>query len=301
MTAVSTSQPDPGGRPITAADVKKLRDQTGAGMMECKAALTEANGNLEEAVTILRKRGLASAAKKAGRTASEGLIGHRVAADHSSGILVEVNCESDFVARTDDFQKLIQDILTAVEKAGDAASDAWLTDAGGPVVALVKPVVGKLGENMVAPRVARYAGKGYVGQYIHMGGKIGVQVEFTGVTPEVARREEFTTLVKEIAMQIAAASPKYVSRSAVPSTELERERAIYRAQVEDAKKPANIIDKIVEGKLGSFYKLVVLPDQESVRDPKRSVNDVLTAASKALGATIGVSRFARLRVGELAQ
>src|SRR3989449_9119091 len=122
---------------ITAADVKKLRDATGAGMMECKAALTEANGDFDEANTILRKRGLASAAKKAGRTTSEGLIGSRVAPDHSSGILVEVNCESDFVARTDDFQKLIQDILDAIEKAGDAANDAWLTDPTGPVVALI--------------------------------------------------------------------------------------------------------------------------------------------------------------------
>jgi len=286
---------------ITAADVKKLRDQTGAGMMECKAALTEANGELEAAVDILRRRGLASAAKKAGRITSEGLIGNRVAPDHSSGILVEVNCESDFVARTDDFQKLIQDIINEVEKAGEAANDTWLTDVNGPVVGLIKPVIGKLGENMAAPRVVRYAGKGYVGQYIHPGAKIGVQVELTGVTPDIARREEFTTLVKEIAMQIAAASPKYASRSAVPSAELERERAIYRAQVEDAKKPANIIDKIVEGKLGSYYKLVVLTDQESVRDPKMSVSDVLTAASKTLGATIGVSRFARLRVGELAQ
>ena len=301
MTAVSTSQPDPEGRPITAADVKKLRDQTGAGMMECKAALTEANGELEAAVDILRRRGLASAAKKAGRITSEGLIGNRVAPDHSSGILVEVNCESDFVARTDDFQKLIQDIINEVEKAGEAANDTWLTNANGPVVGLIKPVIAKLGENMAAPRVVRYAGKGYVGQYIHPGSKIGVQVELTGVTPDIARREEFTTLVKEIAMQIAAASPKYTSRSAVPSAELERERAIYRAQVEDAKKPANIIDKIVEGKLGSYYKLVVLTDQESVRDPKMSVSDVLTAASKTLGATIGVSRFARLRVGELAQ
>src|SRR3954465_9352856 len=129
---------------VTADQVKKLRDQTGAGMMECKNALTEANGDFEEANTILRKRGLASAAKKAGRTANEGLIANRVAADHSWGVLVEVNCESDFVARTDDFQKLMQDILTAIEKAGDAANDAWLTDPNGPVVALIKPVIGKL-------------------------------------------------------------------------------------------------------------------------------------------------------------
>ncbi len=283
---------------ITAADVKKLRDATGAGMMECKAALTEANGNFDEANTILRKRGLASAAKKAGRTTSEGLIGNRVAADHSNGVLVEVNCESDFVARTEDFQKLIQDILTEIDKAGDAANDAWLTDPNGPVVALLKPVIGKLGENMAAPRMVRYAGRGYVGQYIHPGAKIGVQVEFTGVTPEVARREEFTTLVKEIAMQIAAASPLYATRDEVPAGVLEKERAIYRAQMEDAKKPANIVDKIVEGKLGSFYAQVVLPDQASVRDPKMTVKDVLAAASKALGATVTVSRFARLRVGE---
>jgi len=283
---------------ITAADVKKLRDATGAGMMECKAALTEANGNFEEANTILRKRGLASAAKKAGRTTSEGLIGSRVSADHSSGVLVEVNCESDFVARTDDFQTLVQDILTAIDAAGDAATDAWIADPNGPVVALLKPVIGKLGENMAAPRLARFAGQGYVGQYIHPGAKVGVQVEFTGVTPEIAKREEFTTLVKEIAMQIAAASPLYVSRAAVPADVLDKERAIYRAQVEESKKPANIVDKIVEGKLGSFYRQFVLPDQESVRDSKMTVSDVLAGASRALGATVGVSRFARLRVGE---
>jgi elongation factor Ts len=283
---------------ITAADVKKLRDATGAGMMECKAALTEANGNFDDATTILRKRGLASAAKKAGRATSEGLIAHRAAPDHSSGVLVEVNCESDFVARTDDFQTLMQDILTAIEKAGDGATDAWLTDPNGPVVALIKPVIGKLGENMAAPRVVRYAGNGYVGQYIHPGAKIAVQVEFTGVTPEVATRDEFTTLVKEIAMQIAAASPAYVSRAAVPSDVLDKERAIYRAQVEDARKPANIVDKIVDGKLGSFYAQVVLTDQPSVRDPKMTVNDFLAAASTGLGVTIAVSRFARLRVGE---
>jgi len=283
---------------ITATDVKKLRDATGAGMMECKAALTEANGSFDEATTILRKRGLASAAKKAGRATSEGLIGNRLSANHSNGILVEVNCESDFVARTDDFQKLIQDILTEIDKAGDAANDAWLTDPNGPVVALIKPVIGKLGENMIAPRLVRFAGKGYVGQYIHPGAKVGVQVEFTGVTPDVAAREEFTTLVKEVAMQVAAASPLYASRDEVPAAVLDKERTIYRAQVEETKKPANIIDKIVEGKLGSYYKQVVLVDQESVRDPKMTVKDVIAAASKALGATVAVSRFARLRVGE---
>jgi len=283
---------------ISAELVKKLRDMTGAGFMECKAALTEANGNFEEATTVLRKRGLASAAKKAGRSTNEGLIANRVAKDHSSGVLVEVNCESDFVARTEDFQKLMQDILDEVDKAGDKANDAWLTDANGPVVALIKPVIGKLGENMAAPRLVRYAGKGYVGQYVHPGAKIAVQVELGGVKPEIAEREEFTTLVKDIAMQIAAMSPQYASRADVPAAILDKERAIYRAQVEESKKPANIIDKIVEGKLGSYYEAVVLPDQVSVRDNKLKVSDVLASASKALGTPVTVARFARLRVGE---
>jgi elongation factor Ts len=283
---------------ITADMVKKLRDQTGAGMMECKTALAEASGDFEEANTILRKRGLASAAKKAGRTTSEGLIGHQVSADHSTGILVEVNCESDFVARTPDFQQLIKDVLAEVEKAGGAANDAWLKDPNGPVQKRVAAAIAKMGENMAVPRFVRYAGQGYVGQYIHMGGKIGVQVEFGGVTPAVAGREEFTTLVKEIAMQIAAASPAYVSREAIPADVLDKERSIYRAQMESSGKPENIIEKIVEGKLGSFYQQVVLTDQESIREPKPPVREVIAAATKALGAQVSVTRFARFKVGE---
>jgi elongation factor Ts len=286
---------------ISAAEVKRLRDQTGAGMMDCKAALEEAKGNFEEATTILRKKGLASAAKKAGRATSEGLIGHHVAADHSSGILAEVNCESDFVARTEDFQQLMADVLRLIDGAGDAATEGWLQDPQGPIKTRVAAAIGKLGENMAVPRFVRYAGQGYVGQYIHMGGKIGVQVEFGGVTPSVAAREEFVTLVKEIAMQVAAASPGYVSRDAVPAEALEKEKAIYRAQMENSGKPANVIDKIVEGKLGSYYKQVVLPDQESIRDPKMSVAQVIAAANKVLGAALLVTRFARLKVGDAAQ
>jgi elongation factor Ts len=285
---------------ISAADVKKLRDQTGAGMMDCKAALEEAQGNFEEATTILRKKGLASAAKKAGRATSEGLIGNNVSGDHTSGVLVEVNCETDFVARTDDFQQLIADVLAAIEKAGDSANEAWLLDPSGPVQLRVKAAIGKLGENMAVPRFVRYANHGYVGQYIHVGGKIGVQVEFTGASPAVTGREEFTTLVKEIAMQIAAASPTYVSRSNVPADALEKEKAIYRAQMENSGKPANVIDKIVEGKLGSYYTQVVLPDQPSIRDPKMTVAQVIAAANKALGTDVSVSRFVRLKVGESA-
>src|SRR5262245_20362528 len=283
---------------ITAGDVKRLRDQTGAGMMDCKTALEEAQGNFEEATTILRKKGLASAAKKAGRATNEGLIGHALGADHHSGTLVEVNCESDFVSATDDFKQLMTAVLTDIEQAGDAATDAWLQDPNGPVRQRVAAVIGKLGENMAVPRFVRYAGRGYVGQYIHLGGKIGVQVEFSGVTPAVAGHEEFLTLVKEIAMQVAAANPGFVSREAVPAEALEKENTIYRAQMENSGKPANVIDKIVEGKLGSFYKQVVLPDQESIRDPKLTVAQVIAAANKTLGSAVSVTRFARLKVGE---
>jgi elongation factor Ts len=283
---------------ISAADVKKLRDQTGAGMMDCKTALDEAKGNFEEATTILRKKGLASAAKKAGRAASEGLIGHAVSEDHSRGTLVEVTCESDFVARTDEFQQLIADILSSIDAAGTAANEAWLADANGPVQTRVASAIAKLGENIVVPRFVRYADGGYVGQYIHLGGKIGVQLELSGVTAAVAGRDELAGLVKELAMQIAAASPAYVSREGVPPEALEKERAIYRAQMEHAGKPANVIDKIVEGKLGSYYSQVVLTDQPSIRDPKMSVKDVIAAANTALGAALAVTRFVRLKVGE---
>jgi elongation factor Ts len=288
---------------ITAEQVKKLRDQTGAGMMECKAALTEANGNAEEAITILRKRGLASAAKKAGRATSEGLIGQSLTSDHAQGTLVEVNCESDFVARTDDFRQLIKDVLAEIEKAGASATDTWLKDPEGPVRKRVAATIGKLGENMAVPRFVHYAGQGYVGQYLHQTGKIGVQVEFAGVTPAIAGREEFTTLVKDIAMQIAAASPevaRYLSREVVPADVLEKERAIYRAQMENSGKPAQVLDKIVEGKLGSFYKQVVLLDQPFIREDKTPVKDVLAAANKALGSSVTITRFARLKVGDSA-
>ncbi|MDR1991093.1 MAG: translation elongation factor Ts [Acidobacteriaceae bacterium] len=287
---------------ISAAEVKKLRDQTGAGMMDCKAALEEAHGNFDEATTLLRKKGLASAAKKAGRATSEGSIGYRLSADNSQGTLVEVNCETDFVANTDDFKNLIKTVLDTIDKAGNAADQALLSDPNGAIQPAVQALIGKLGENMAVPRFVRYAGQGYVVQYIHLGGKLGVQVEFTGVTAAVAGRDEFKTLAKEVAMQIAAASPTYASREAVPADLLEKERGIYRAQMENSGKPANVIEKIVEGKLGSFYEQTVLGDQPFVIRPeaKQTVGQAIAAANKALGATVSVSRFARLKVGETA-
>jgi elongation factor Ts len=211
---------------------------------------------------------------------------------------VEVNCESDFVARTDDFQQLVKDVLDLIDAAGASATDAWLVASDGPVQRQVAACVAKLGENMKVPRMVRYDAADYVGQYIHMGGKIGVQVALSGVTPALRDREEVADLVKELAMQIAAASPQYVRRSDVPGDILEKERAIYRAQMEGSGKPANVIDKIVEGKLASFYAQTVLPDQPSIRDPKMTVADVIAAKVAKLGAPVAVARFARLQVGQ---
>jgi elongation factor Ts len=193
--------------------VKQLRDQTGAGMMECKAALTEANGNMEEAVTLLRKRGLAQAAKRAGRATAQGVIGSYIHMGGRIGVLVEVNCESDFVARTDDFNNL----------------------------------------------------------------------------------------VKEVAMHIAAADPKWVRREDVPSEAIEKEKAIYRAQMENSGKPANVLDKIIEGKLGSFYSQFVLLDQPSIRDGSMSVSQIVAQASAKTGENIQINRFVRYRMGEGAE
>jgi elongation factor Ts len=196
---------------ITADQVKQLRDKTGAGMMECKAALTEANGNEEEAVTLLRKRGLAQAAKRAGRATAQGLIGTYIHLGGKIGVMVEVNCESDFVART----------------------------------------------------------------------------------------EDFNNLVKEVAMHIAAADPKWVRREDVPAEAIEKEKAIYRAQMENSGKPANVLDKIVEGKLGSFYSQFVLLDQPSIRDGNVTIAQVVAQASAKTGENIQISRFTRYRVGDV--
>jgi len=284
---------------ITAEMVKALREKTGAGMMECKAALTEAGGDMEQAVDILRTRGLAHAAKKAGRTTGEGLIGSYVSPDQRAGVLVEVKCESDFVARTPDFQALIKDVAADIAEAGDAASPAWVADPAGPVQTRVAATIAKLGENIGVGRFVRLAGD-MVAVYIHLGGKLGVLVELGGATGAAAQHEAVQTLAKELAMQVAAASPQYASRSEVPADVLEHERSIYRAQLEGQNKPANVIEKIVEGKLGSFYQQTVLTDQPSIRDPKVPVSQMIAAASKAAGTELTVARFARLKVGESA-
>lgn len=282
---------------ITASEVKALRDRTGAGMMECKAALVEANGNMEDAVTLLRKRGLAQAAKRAGRATSEGTIGAALSPDHKRGALAEVDCETDFVARTDDFQGLVKDVTAAVMTAGTAATTSWLQDPNGPVAPKVTAAIAKTGENIAVPRVAFFESEGLVGQYIHLGGKIGVMVELKGDAKALGT-DAASSLLKEVAMHVAASSPQYVGRHEVPADVLERERSIFRAQLEGQNKPAAVIEKIIEGKLGSFFEQSVLLDQPSIRDPKVKVSQMIADAGKAAGGPLEVAQFVRLRVGE---
>ena len=285
---------------ITAELVKTLRDRTGAGMMDCKAVLVETNGDIEAALDLLRTRGIAKAEKRVGRTASDGVLATWLSPDHTAGLLIEINCETDFVARTDDFQALVQFILHEAVAAGDAATTEWAKDPNGPIQPRIQPVIAKLGENMTVSRIVRFAGRGLVTNYIHLGGKIGVLVEATGVDASQADNEALKSLLKEVALQVAAAMPAYLTRADVPADVLEREKNVYRGQMADSGKPANVIEKIIEGKLGSFYEQNVLVDQPSIRDPKVKVSQMIADAARAIGAAVSISRFARVRVGEQA-
>jgi elongation factor Ts len=287
---------------ITADQVKTLRDKTGAGMMECKAALSEASGNLEEAVTILRKRGVAQAAKRSGRATGEGLVATRLSSDGRTGVIAEINCESDFVARTEDFQTLVTNVIAALLAAPAGSDPNNVIAAGSPIAQQVTATITKTGENITISRVGRIeADGGVLGTYIHLGGKIGVLLKLTGVPAGKEQSDDVTTLVKEIAMQIAAASPQYATRDEISADIIEREKSVYRAQMENSGKPAQVIEKIVEGKLGSFYGQSVLPEQPSIRDPKVTVKQMLETASKSTGGTLAVPQFLRFKVGEAAQ
>lgn len=285
---------------ITATDVKALRDRTGAGMMDCKTALTEANGDMDEAITILRKKGMAQVAKKAGRTMKEGLVAVRLNADATDGVVAEVNCETDFVARTPEFQQLVDTVTGDLLAAPSTEDPQALAAADGTVGQKVAEKIAKTGENMAVTRAARLTGEGLVGSYLHLGGKIGVLVELQGVPAANRASDAVQTLVREVAMQIAAASPSYATRDEVPASVIEQEKNIYRAQMENSGKPANVIEKIVDGKLGSYYGVAVLPDQPSIRDPKTTVAQVIAEAAKTIGGPLSVSRFVRFKVGESA-
>lgn len=267
---------------ITAEAVKKLREQTGTGMMECKKALTESNGDFEKAVDLLRQKGLAAAAKKAGRIAAEGVIALHVAG--TTGVLVEVNSETDFVAKNEEFQKFAEDLadIVAAKNPADVEALSNMPLESATVEAKRQELIQRIGENLSVRRFVRFETDGKIASYLH-GTRIGVIVDFEGGDGQLG---------KDLAMQIAATNPLYLSRETAPAEDLDRERAIFEAQVKESGKPANVAGKIVEGKLEKFFGDNCLLEQLFIKDPdgKKKVKDVLKGAV--------IHRFARFHVGE---
>lgn len=275
---------------ITAALVKELRDETGLGMMDCKKALQDAGGDKTAAVKLLRERGANVAGKRAERVAKEGRVAAEIYDGGRSGVMIEVNCETDFVAKNEDFQAFVASLVGQAKNAGDNQLAEVAKDE---LVAKIQ----KIGENIIIRRNVKYAvaGNGIVAGYIHLGGKVGVLVEVGCGKPETAANDLFKETVKDITLHIAAANPAYLNRAAVPADTVQAEREIFAKQVEG--KPANIIDKIVGGKLEKFYQTVCLVEQGFVKDPDRSITDYVAAQAKTIGDTITIQRFIRYQVG----
>ena len=273
---------------IDAQLVKTLREKTNAGLMECKRALGETNGDMEAAVDLLRKKGAASAAKKADREAKDGTIAQAILPGAKVGVLVEVNCETDFVAKNDSFKAFCEDIAKKI-----AANPA--VDLEADRVAAVQ----KIGENVIIRRFERLevTGNGLVAAYIHTGGKVGVLVEVGAEKDATTQHEDFKQLVRDITLQIAAANPICVDRTQVPGELVEREREVYRGQVPPGK-PDNIIEKIVDGKMDKFFSNSCLIDQAFIKNPDVSISQLLSEKSKSLGETLAIRRFVRFMVGE---
>ncbi len=266
---------------ISAKDVKELREKTGCGMMDCKKALTEAGGDIEKAAEILREKGLASAVKKAGRIAAEGVVAAYKEGDVA--VLLEVNCETDFVAKTEQFKSLVNDIAKIIVKEAPADVDALMAAPceAGTVEDMMKNAVATIGENMKIRRFARV--EGFTDTYIHLGGKIGVLVQ-TDVEPDAAA-------IHDVAMQIAAARPTYISKEDVDANEIAHEKEILRAQALNEGKPEKIVDKMVEGRIQKYYKEVCLLEQPFVKDDDMSV-------AKMIGGRFQVQKFVRYEMGE---
>lgn len=282
---------------FTAKDVQALREKTGVGMMDCKKALTEADGNMEKAAELLREKGLAAAAKKAGRIAAEGIVQAVVVG--KTGAVVEVNSETDFVAKNADFVAFVDAVAKTVIKENPADVDALaackLDGSDMTVDAALKDKILVIGENLKLRRFARY--EGVVSTYIHGGGTIGVMVKFeTG--DDIAAKAEFQTAAKDVAMQIAAANPQYTRQDEVPAEVIAKEKEILTAQAVNEGKPQNIAEKMVQGRIAKFYKEVCLLDQSFVKDGDISVGQYVENTAKALGGDIKVVSFVRFEKGE---
>jgi len=274
---------------ITASLVKELRDETNLGMMECKRALQEAGGDKEKAVRLLRERGLAIAGKKAERVAKEGRVAAEIYDGGKTGVMIEVNCETDFVAKNENFQGFVAGLLAHAKGIDGSLAES----AKDQVVAKIA----EIGENIIVRRNVKYAvqGNGAAAGYIHLGGKVGVLLEVGCDKPETVQAEAFKEAVKDVTLHIAAANPQFLNRGDVSAEVIAAEREIYAKQVEG--KPANIVDKIVDGKLEKFYSQIVLLEQGFVKDPDHTVADMLAARGKELGDTLTIRRFTRYQVG----
>jgi elongation factor Ts len=293
---------------VTAKDVQVLRARTGAGMMDCKKALEETGGDVEKAVEYLRKKGIAKAEKRADRAASEGQILALVSADAKTGAIVELNSETDFVARNEEFGALTQAVATqlfgdasfdgvvTVASEGEFLAKPWHKDAGKSVAEAVKEASGKTGENVVLRRYARFKTDGVIGSYVHHNGRVAVLVDVAG-----GSGEPVVALAKSIAEHIAAGVPKVplgVNRDEIKSDIIDRERRIYEEQARTAGKPEAMIGKIVDGQVNKFYAENTLLDQPWVRDDSKTIRQLVDDASKSTGSTLAVRRFARFQMGE---
>ncbi len=284
---------------FTAQDVKKLREMTNCGMMDCKKALTETDGDMDKAVEFLREKGLATAAKKAGRIASEGMVEAVVFDCCNAAVAVEVNSETDFVAKNEDFQTFVHAVACTIAKENPADVEALkemkLNDKQTVGEALTEKIA-TIGENMNIRRFVRFEGINQA--YIHAGGRIGVLVNFAVADEAVAESDSFKAMAKDVAMQIAAVTPQYVRESEVPAEVVEHEKEILKAQALNEGKPEAIVEKMVGGRIKKFFKDICLVDQAFVKDQDITVGKYVENVAKELGTDIQIVKFARLEKGE---
>lgn len=285
---------------ISASMVKELRERTGAGMMDCKRALGETDGDIDKAIELLREKGLAAAAKKAGRIAAEGLVCTYISEDMKTGSIVEVNCETDFVSANEEFDTLAKNVAIQAAKTTSTTveeliAEEYIGDKAKTVSGAVTDLISKLGENMSVRRFEKFSiENGIVQSYIHGGGRIGVLVELSCDKQD----ESLSRIAKDIAMQIAAANPLFLDNTCVDNETLEKEKEIYRVQALNEGKPVNIVEKMVMGRVNKYYKEVCLLEQVWVKNADYTITKYLQEESKKIGADIKVTRFVRFERGE---
>lgn len=287
---------------ITAATVKELRDKTNAGMMDCKRALEETGGDLDAAITLLREKGIAKAAKKADREANEGTITSRITANGKSGLLMEVNCETDFVSKNENFQGFVAGIADALiaSDAADLASANAVVINGLSIEDTIKGKITEIGENMMFRKLVRFEaqGEGAIASYIHMGGKVGVLVEVGATNAATAATDGFRDLIKDITLHIAALSPRGLAREDISDEVVAAEESIFRAQLLEQGKPEAMLDKIIPGMLKKFFAENCLLEQGFVKDPSVTVKSLLETKGKELNDTLTLRRYVRFGLGE---